>query len=53
LAEITDMAGGVTKILLRSEGGVGPGSVNAYSCGRNLARVFWLTRATTAAGSSS
>jgi glyoxylase-like metal-dependent hydrolase (beta-lactamase superfamily II) len=30
LAEITDMAGGVTKILLRSEGGVGPGSVNAY-----------------------
>ncbi len=30
LAEITDMSGGVTRILLRSEGGFGPGSVNTY-----------------------
>ncbi len=30
MAEITDMSGGVTRILLRSEGGFGPGSVNTY-----------------------
>lgn len=30
LAEVVEVAGGVTRILLRSEGGVGPGSVNAY-----------------------